>query len=981
MSFPRDVLRCIFVFLILTGWGGCTEQTYKSVPEDDDTCLVRVQIQTTGSSTRGTRAEGYPDTYIETIDVLSFREDNSTFQYRSLASVIDLSNQWFDVVMNKSQDEKQVLVIIANLRQELDALALSPGVTTLEDLRNTLSFEFIQQTTYDATHDPAHVPEGIFGADRPLPMWGESEPVVMLQEQMTIGTIYLLRSLASVTVLINLDPTDTDQKSFELVDVVITRTPDKGWAIPDPDLITVASDGSVTATGPTAATLGATFRNAYYSSADGVTITDGIYIGEYSNTTAGMVDDDRTWLLVGGIYDNSGDVTWYRLPFIDRDGKQWDILRNHNYIFNITKVTGPGNTEEDAKDAEIYTDVIPWNLGTQAAFDIEGIYWIWIDPNAATYDEQGGNGIIHIETNYPSGWTATVSGSETDMTVPCTWMTITSTIASQLDYTVDPNMNWELRTGYLHIWAAGFAVTIRIEQTHLYVTGYSVTPAGDIPSDGQTRAVTLVGLFDDVPLRVMDVTNNTELVQSPAVSVPGNVGTSNPNSSASVTIPAWTSDVTRTVAIQYFDPGLNSWITVQEAQQEGYNFTVASTLTNGSTIANANQSYNINISGTSWPDLYARAVIQGTSVVVAGPVTINAGTGSGTSAAITIDTYEQWNEASLNRLVELQWSRDQTNWTSLNYGTQPGAYSVTGTELEIPPIWQEYGTLSLIPLLGATLQAKVEGSYASGWIQIQVVASGTSTQVSTDTPTITDVSTRTVGVTVDRNPNYTGASTTKYPGLSNYAGHREVQCQYRRYINSTTGGTGAWESTWTDMGPEVEQLGYVTLQTTGRVVAGQDYTDASGEVGFDWVTAMGISQDYNTLDYPEAGVLENTTNNVNWNSNMYRARTGTLAYATAYSAANGGCAAYTEAGTTYSFYLPTYDEIAEMGERFGELGQIAYESPWYYWMNEEFNHTNASGSAANVVKELRGITYDLEYHTMSAPLKTNLNRIRCVRAR
>ncbi len=56
MSFPRDVLRCIFVFLILTGWGGCTEQTYKSVLEDDDTCLVRVQIQTTGSSTRGTRA-------------------------------------------------------------------------------------------------------------------------------------------------------------------------------------------------------------------------------------------------------------------------------------------------------------------------------------------------------------------------------------------------------------------------------------------------------------------------------------------------------------------------------------------------------------------------------------------------------------------------------------------------------------------------------------------------------------------------------------------------------------------------------------------------------------------------------------------------------------------------------------------------------------------------------------------------------------
>ncbi|MCD8080367.1 MAG: hypothetical protein LUF04_08145 [Bacteroides sp.] len=866
-----------------------------------------------------------------------------------------------------------MLVVIANLRPELDALTLTPGVTTLDDLRKTLSFNFIQQTTHDPTYNPANIPNGMFGVDRPLPMWGESEALDILENQMTIGTIYLLRSLAGVTVWINLDPTDPDQKPFELTDVVITRTPDKGWAIPDPDLITVASDGTITANEPTTAHLGATHRNAYYMSTDGISITDGIYIGEYSNTTAGMSDDDRTWLLVGGIYDNSGEVTWYRLPFMDRDGKQWDILRNHNYIFNITKVTGAGNSEEDAKDADIYADVIPWNLGADAEFDIDGIYWIWIDPNSAAYDEKGGNGTINVETNYPSGWTATVSSSETEADVPCPWLTITSTTASQLNYTVDPNMNWLPRTGYIHIRAASFAVTIKIEQTHLYVTSHSVTPTGDIPSDGQSRTVTLVGLFDDVPLRVMDLTHNTELVQSPAVSVPGNVGTTNPNSSATVTIPAWSSDVIRTVAIQYFDKGVNSWVTVQQAQQEGYNFTIASNLTNGSTIANSNQSYTITILGTSWPTLYARAVIQGTNVVIAGPITIPAGSGSGTTANITIDTYEQWNEASLNRTVEIQWSRDHTTWTSLNYGTQPGAFSITGTDLEVPPVGF-YGTyLRLIPLPGATLKAKVDGNYASGWVQVRVVVSGTSDEIS-DTPTITNTSTRTTEVTVDRNPNYTGANISKYKGLSNsdLAGHREVQCQYRRYINSTTGGTGFWESTWTNLSTVVDQLGYVTL-STGRVVAGKDFTDALAEDGCDWATAMGISQIYNTTDYPQAGVLENSSaNNVNWNLGLYRARTGVLAYTTTYSASNGGCAVYTEPGTTQSFYLPNIDEMEEMGARFDELGEIAYQSPWNYWTSEEYNYTKASGTTETAIKELRAVTYDLEMRSLTAPKKINI---------
>ncbi|GEM_PF-4578986 len=962
MNRIANIIRSLCLSLLIVATTGCLrEGNHETTPADTDSKLVRMHIRIPGNPSVGTRA--FTDTYIETIDVLSFREDDGTFQYRATAHVIDTANEWFDIVLNKSHDEQQVLVILANLKDELDGTTLTPGTTTRDQLYNTLTIRFVHQTVYDPTHNPSNQVSGQYGEDRALPMWGEYGPIAIVDDITNLGTIYMLRSLAAVTVLINLDTTDPDQKHFELVDVAIYNTADKGFAIPDPDHIEIPSSGNIKATDPTIPS-GTLYNNAYYASTDGVTITDGIYIGERSNTATGIAEDDRTWLLIGGIYDHSGEVTWYRVPFIDRDGKQWDILRNHNYIFNIYKVTGPGHGEEEAKDADIYADVIPWNEGADERFDIEGQYWIWIDPSSASYDIEGGSGVITVDTNYPGGCTATVSASETDLHDPCPWLTVDSTpTGTQLNYSVAATDEWAHRRGYIHIRAGSFAVTVRIDQAYLYIDGISVTPTGDISGDGENRVIRATGKFDDVPVHVWDITNNSEIVQSAANSfIPGNLATGNP-SSVTVTIPQWTQDNPRTVEFRYFDKSVNDWVSILQATQEGFNFQVASTLTNGSTIAAQNQSYNINVSGTSWPAIYVRGVIRGTQTVVAGPITIPAGSGSGTTQSITIGTYQQWKDQT-TRQVELQWSRNNSEWTSptvLNYGNQTGNYEVSGSSVADPAI-ENGENLTIRALLpsGGQLTVKVSGSYASGWVQVRSVTADGATVVSTSTPTITDVSSQTVGLPIGTNYNYTGTATN--------AGHRNIKCQYRRWVTDAYGNNGAWEATWSPINAtDIQQLGYVTL-TSGRVVAIEDAKSTHHEKAdhFLWTEAMGISSIYKTQSYPQAALSPNN------NGASVNSREAVMYYTTTYAKGNGGCADYTEEGTSNNFYIPTREEILEMGQRFKELGKIAYAEEWEYWCNREYLGSDGWHSFA----------HDIEYKGWQDVRRdTYTKRVRCVRAK
>jgi len=63
----------------------------------------------------------------------------------------------------------------------------------------------------------------------------------------------------------------------------------------------------------------------------------------------------KTYIIIKGVYQ--GRTCYYKLELADDSGNEIDILRNHNYIFTITKVNGVGHdTVSEAKDAPAYNN-------------------------------------------------------------------------------------------------------------------------------------------------------------------------------------------------------------------------------------------------------------------------------------------------------------------------------------------------------------------------------------------------------------------------------------------------------------------------------------------------------------------------------------------------------------------------------------------------------------------------------------------------
>ncbi len=264
-----------------------------------------------------------------------------------------------------------------------------------------------------------------------IPMWGESDaqPVSRATKfndctaTNANGVIHLVRALARIDVGINFDETKPADETaqggakFKIKSVNVYRYAQSMY-VTGTQALTFRMDGATreplphTPAGMTAAADGAPL--VFTADAGVDSYVRNIYVPEIANKTKD--NDHRTCLVIGGYYDGSTKVTYYRVDFITREiksprdviTKQLDVLRNHRYRFNITKIEGPGtDTPEEALTTEpvnISYDVVVWDEAKIDKIMYDGQYYLSVSKDKFHFGKDATSENYTIRTNWPDGY-------------------------------------------------------------------------------------------------------------------------------------------------------------------------------------------------------------------------------------------------------------------------------------------------------------------------------------------------------------------------------------------------------------------------------------------------------------------------------------------------------------------------------------------------------------------------------------------------
>jgi hypothetical protein len=375
--------------------------------------------------------------WIKEIDLLAFKVSDSEeeyYAYRTQTTDIDKQEKKITVSVKKSvNDEQYRFVIIANASAAVNNANFTTLATKKQVYERIIS-ELSGNDPWDATETTVGEP------DKPIPMWGEAERVVVTEDLKNIPTIHLLRALARIDVVV----LQAAQKDFRLTDIFVYNTNRKGRVIPEMEKLQsdgIVSDASIPADnnmtkGPiqyTIPPLTTEYKHEIY-----------LYEAAAVEETESL---QATCLVIGGYYDNgtpesATKKSYYRVDFfVDKKNNNLSfkpILRNHCYTINIANVLNEGyETEEDAFDKrginmevviQTWADGYPDGYGGSYNFVINRN--LFANIGTAAYKDS-----FLLTAEEPTEWTSVASeGVKVEPSSgmgPVTGETITFTVASE----------------------------------------------------------------------------------------------------------------------------------------------------------------------------------------------------------------------------------------------------------------------------------------------------------------------------------------------------------------------------------------------------------------------------------------------------------------------------------------------------------------------------------------------------------------------
>ena len=419
---------------------------------------------------------------VKTIDILAFKVNGNeeTFAYRAQAeqgSIVDdgaNNKKKFIVTLQKDGSQTYRFVALANAKNELDNTFVGGIVVGT-------SKDVVMQQLQLSGISKWNVNNGTEGY-LPIPMWGETTNNIVIQDNTTITDLKLLRMVAKIN--IKIDPSITES-SFALSSVSLYNYYTAGRIAPDQANLVSGSRSTVDK--PTV--IGTTTKGPINYEGTGMVTNNSILNNIYTFESVvpknqSEVDMSKvTTLVVGGKYNGSSTVSYYRVDIVN--GKNYlDILRNHLYTINITKVKSSGYpTPEEAfnsRPINIEAEVVVWDEAAIGNIEFDGQFMLAVsqgkfDFTKSAYNANSEGNIVKITTDYKSN-DSTVQGWKVASIVdsngnPITdWLTTSVSngdagVTTNMQIFVTENNSGQQRKGYINISAGRLTYVIEVNQS------------------------------------------------------------------------------------------------------------------------------------------------------------------------------------------------------------------------------------------------------------------------------------------------------------------------------------------------------------------------------------------------------------------------------------------------------------------------------------------------------------------------------------
>ncbi|MBD3591307.1 DUF1566 domain-containing protein [Bacteroides sp. GM023] len=369
----NGLVKLLWIIIVA---GACQNDDGYDVPQNDSPVLVEFSVATSGVNDASGSSTDI-DARITSIYILQFNATGESYgTLRYVAKGTETSGGKFTATLLQSMgaDDNYKLVILANL-PDYGFLYGMYGMTYDEVQQACLSKESTSPLVFDDTH--------------PFPMFGVVNGGVSVQVQK--NTLYtnteLIRAVARVDLGIgtkNTNPngtvswtnTGSGKQPFVMTEVQVWKAGKRYAYMPAVGNYhwNSVTTGSVTSNqiaidSPSAATGGTTTMTYGDSYITNKTYCLGqIYLPEADLLWGSVFDSDHTnrlAIIVGGYYNGSADLSYYRVDFTNDDsGGKMNILRNHVYQFTIKKVEAAGYGT-----AELAYNSKPKNLGFEATLE------------------------------------------------------------------------------------------------------------------------------------------------------------------------------------------------------------------------------------------------------------------------------------------------------------------------------------------------------------------------------------------------------------------------------------------------------------------------------------------------------------------------------------------------------------------------------------------------------------------------------------